>query len=335
MRQVVKTPAVSAKLCNNRALLPEAPATEGRYLLDLVAMENFILIGLFVLLGILFRRLEAFPPDTVQALNMFALYVSLPAVILLKVPQIKFSGELLVPIAIAWGALTLSAAAVLAAARTFSWPRSIVGVLLLVVPIGNTSFMGVPIIRAFFGEDGLRHLVIYDQFGTMLIFATYGSLILALYGREGSASLGKMSQRILLFPPSIALAAGLVLLPWSYPPMVERLLQTAAGTLTPLVMTAIGFQLNLKLQPALRPPLYFGLGLKLVLVPLTALIICRLLGLHGLAVDVSILETGMPPMVTAGALAIIAGMNAELSAALIALGLMLSFGTLPLFYWLL
>ena len=39
-------------------------------------------------------------------------------------------------------------------------------------------------------------------------------------------------------------------------------------------------------------------------------------------------------MVTAGALAVVAGMDAELSAALVGLGLLLAFGTLPLFYWL-
>ena len=227
-------------------------------------MDNFILIAVFVVTGILFRRLSAFPPETVQVLNMFALYVSLPAVILLKVPQLIFSGELLVPIAIAWGALLVSAAFVLAAARIFSWPRSAVGVLLLVVPLGNTSFMGVPMVKAFFGEAGLRHLVVYDQFGTMLIFATYGSLILALYGREGSVSLRNVAQRVLLFPPSIALAAGLMLRPWQYPLPFEQLLQTTAGTLTPLVMTAIGFQMRLHLKPTLRPPLFFGLGLKLV-----------------------------------------------------------------------
>jgi hypothetical protein len=296
-------------------------------------MENFIHIAVFVMLGIVFRRLEAFPPETVRVLNMFALYVSLPAVILLKVPQISFSGEVLAPILMAWGALFLSAVLVLMAARIFEWPRSATGVLLLVVPIGNTSFMGVPIITAFFGDAGLRHLVVYDQFGTMLIFATYGSLILALYGREGSISLRSMLGRALLFPPSMALAAGIALLPWGYPLLVERFLQTTAATLTPLVMTAIGFQLRLHLQPTLRAPLCFGLGLKLIVAPLAVLIICRLLGLRGLAVDVSILEAGMPPMVTAGALAVVAGMNAELSTALVGLGLLLSFGTLPLFYW--
>ena len=298
-------------------------------------MENFLLIAVFVLLGIMFRRVEAFPPETVQVLNMFALYVSLPAVILLKVPQITFSGEILAPILMAWGALFLSAALVLMAARIFAWPRPAVGVLLLVVPIGNTSFMGVPIITAFFGDAGLRHLVVYDQFGTMLIFASYGSLILALYGREGALNLRQVLKRILLFPPSMALAAGLATLPWGYPVQVERLLQITAGTLTPLVMTAIGFQLRLRLQPTLRAPLCFGLGLKLVVAPLAALTLCRLLGMGGLAVDVSILEAGMPPMVTAGALAVVAGMNAELSTALVGLGLLLSFGTLPLLYWLL
>ncbi|MFA7404480.1 MAG: AEC family transporter, partial [Pelobacteraceae bacterium] len=124
-------------------------------------------------LGILFRRLKAFPPETVQVLNMFALYVSLPALILLKVPQIIFSGEILVPIAVAWGALVISAALIAALSRIYNWPASVTGVLLLVVPLGNTSFMGVPMISAFFGDAGLRHLVVYDQFGTMLIFATY------------------------------------------------------------------------------------------------------------------------------------------------------------------
>jgi predicted permease len=295
-------------------------------------MENFVLIGVFVLLGMLFRRLEAFPPKTVRVLNMFALYVSLPAVILLKVPQISFRGDIAVPISVAWGALVVSAALVLTAARIFDWPRSAVGVLLLVVPIGNTSFMGVPIIRAFFGETGLQHLIIYDQFGTVLIFATYGSLILALYGKEGAVTLRGVALRVLLFPPSIALSLGLALLPWQYPLVAERMLQTVSSTLTPLVMTAIGFQLSFRLKATLRLPLCFGLTLKLLLVPLAALLICRFFGLGGLAVDVSIVEAAMPPMVTAGALAVVAGMDAELSAALVGLGLLLAFGTLPLFY---
>jgi predicted permease len=298
-------------------------------------VENFVLIGVFLLFGMMFRRLRTIPSDFAQALNTFALYIPLPAVILLKVPQLTFSREALVAALTPWGMLLFSAAAILAAARFFTWPRSITGVLLLVVPLGNTSFMGVPMVQAFFGEAGFKYLIIYDQIGTMLIFATYGSLILALYGRDGSLNLPAVARRVLLFPPTVALVLGLLLRSWPYPEKVVTALQNIAACLTPLVMTAVGFQMRLRLAPTALAPLGFGLGVKLVAAPLLALGACRLLGLDGLAADISVLEAAMPPMVTAGALAVMAGMDAELSAALVGLGIVLAFGTLPLIFLLL
>jgi len=118
-------------------------------------MSNFILIGIFVGLGLLFRRIEAFPKDSAQVLNMFALYVSLPALILLKVPELRLESDALVAAVVPWGMLLLSVMLVLLAARHFGWSRSKTGVLLLVVPVGNTSFMGVPMVNAFFGASGI------------------------------------------------------------------------------------------------------------------------------------------------------------------------------------
>jgi len=60
--------------------------------------------------------------------------------------------------------------------------------------------------------------------------------------------------------------------------------------------------------------------------------LCFTLNLNSLAVKVSVFEAGMPPMVTAGALALIAGLAPELTAALVGLGLMVSFLTLPLLF---
>lgn len=299
-------------------------------------MENFVLIGVFVLLGMLFRRLKAFPADTAQVLNMFALYVSLPALILLKVPHLNFSRELLVAALTPWALLFFSVVLVLGAARLRGWSRPVTAVLLLVVPIGNTSFMGVPIIQAFFGEAGLPYLIIYDQFGTILIFATYGSLILALYGKEGRLHPVAMARKVLLFPPSMALLAGLVLRPWwDYPEALTAALHSISAPLIPLVMTAIGFQMRWRLQPTVLAPLGFGLAVKLLIAPLVAWAFFLLSGLSGLAVDVSIIEAGMPPMVTAGALAVAAGLVPELAVALVGLGIILSFVTLPLVFLLL
>jgi predicted permease len=297
-------------------------------------MENFVLIGGFVLLGMLFRRLKDFPKDSAQVLNMFALYVSLPALILLKVPRIVFSREVVIAAVIPWGMLLFSAGLVFLAARLRRWERSTTGVLLLVVPMGNTSFLGVPMIQTFFGAAGLPSLIIYDQLGTMMIMGTYGSIILALYGRESALDFSGMARKTLLFPPTIALMLGLVARSWPYPEKLAQALQNIALTLVPVVMTAIGLQLRLRVPPKVVAPLGFGLAVKLLVAPLSALLVCRLSGLSGMVADVSILEAAMPPMVTAGALAVIAGLDADLAAALIGIGIVLSFGTLPAIYWL-
>jgi predicted permease len=74
--------------------------------------------------------------------------------------------------------------------------------------------------------------------------------------------------------------------------------------------------------------------IKLIAAPLIVLLFCRIIGISGQAVQVSIMEAGMPPMVTASAMAVIAGMENELAVALVGVGMILSFATIPLLYWL-
>jgi len=295
-------------------------------------MTNYILIGVFVALGMLFRRLKSFPDDTAHVLNMFALYISLPAVILLKVPEITLSGQAVVAAILPWFMLLVSALLVWYLSRHFDWSRSTTGVLLLVVPLGNTSFMGVPMVNAFFGESGIPPLILYDQIGTMLIFATYGSVILSIYGRNHGGNLKAVILKSFMFPPTLALLTGLLLRNWPYPQVLTGILEDLAGALTALVMTAIGFQMKLRLQRTTFSPLGSGLAIKLAIAPLAALLGCRLLGLDGLPADIAIFEAGMPPMVTASALAAAAGMNMELAVALAGLGMIVSFATLPVLY---
>jgi len=294
-------------------------------------LANFIMIGTFVLLGILFRRLKAFPAETAQVLNMFALYVSLPAVILLKVPTLTLTSQNAIAAVVPWFMLLLSAMVIQLLAKPCGWSRQATGALMLIVPIGNTSFMGVPMVKAFFGEAGIPHLILYDQIGTMLIFATYGSIILSIYTGE-STRIRTIALRALLFPPTTALLAGLLLREWPYPQALVTALENLAGALTPLVMTAIGFQITLRLRPTTLSPLGTGLAVKLIIAPVIALLGCRMFGFTSLAADIAIFEAGMPPMVTASALAAAAGLGVELAIALAGLGIVLAFATLPLLY---
>ncbi len=264
------------------------------------------------------------------------IYVSLPALILLKIPELIFSTELLIPALMPWGMLVFSAALILLLAKSLHWGRATTGCLLLLVPLGNTSFLGIPMTRAFFGEAAVPYALLYDQLGSFLALATYGSLILAFYGSgESKPSAQKVIKKVLSFPPFIALVLAFLLRSFTYPPIITDLLDMLAATLIPLVMIAVGYQLQLKMDKTVRAPLWLGLVIKLIIAPLAALLFTRLIGLDGELVRVSILEAGMPPMVSAGALAILDDLNAPLAAALVGIGIIVSFLTLPLLYQLL
>jgi predicted permease len=296
-------------------------------------MENFVITIAYLLLGLVLKRLRAFPEQTGTVLNLFVIYVSLPALVLLKVPELAFSRELLVPMAMPWLMLLLSALAVLALARLCRWDRPATGCLLLLVPLGNTSFLGIPMVRAFFGEGAIPYAVLYDQLGSFLALATYGALILALYGSAGARpTLAGVVKKIAVFPPFLALLLALLLRQVAYPEVLLGLLKSLAATLVPVVMIAVGYQLTLRLNREVLGQMGLGLAIKLVAAPLVALMLCRALGLDGEAVRVSIFEAGMPPMVSAGALAILADLSPPLTGALVGVGIILCFATLPLLY---
>ncbi len=303
---------------------------------NLEIVQNFILILTLLLIGLGIKHLPKFPKETGNALNLIVIYISLPALILLKIPQLTISSALLAPTLMPWAMLVFSAALVWLLARFFAWDRATTGCLLLLVPLGNTSFLGIPMTRAFFGEPATPYALLYDQLGSFLALATYGSLVLAFYGKgTATPNLKSVLKKVLTFPPFIALGLAFALKPVTYPYIVTELLTLLATTLIPLVMIAVGYQLQLKMDASTRTQLSIGLVIKLLIAPLAALLLTRWIGLEGELVQVSIFEAGMPPMVSAGALAILDDLNAPLAAGLVGVGILFSFITLPLLFQLL
>ncbi len=292
-------------------------------------MEQPLSLLLLLAAGYLLRFLPVFPAETDRSLNLYVIYIALPALILRQVPGLHFSRAMLTPVLMPWLVVLCSGLLVLLLCRAMRWPRETTGALLLVVPLGNTSFLGIPMVEQFFGSSAVSWAILYDQFGSFLALSTYGTLILAIYGGSTITPAGIL-RRVLLFPPFIALLAATFLPIQTYLQPLDRVLALAAGSLVPVVLVAIGFQMRLLLPGADLMPFAAGLLIRLLLIPILFLALCRLLGLEGIPVQVSLFETAMPPMVTAGALASIAGLKPRLTSAMVGLGILFSFLTLPL-----
>lgn len=301
-----------------------------------LTLDNFALILIFLTLGFLARRQPKFPAETPQVLNTFVLYIALPALVLQKIPALQFNWDLLIPALVPWTLLLLVASVVLLLGRVLHWSREVIVALLIVLPLGNTSFLGFPMTEAFFGAAWMPYAMIYDQVGSFVTLATWSTILAAVYGQNQTAvTIRSISWRLLTFPPFIALVLALLLKNTGYPALMQQAIDALAQTLVPLIMFAVGFQLKLSFKGERLSPLLVGLGIKLLLMPVAALAGCLALGLSGKAVQVSVFEAAMPPMITAGAVAMMAGLAPRLIAALVGFGLLLSFVTLPAWAWLL
>jgi len=298
-------------------------------------MSNFILTFSFLLIGFLLKHSKQFPEQTAQVLNLFVIYVSLPALILLNIPQLEFTDDLAVVVVIPWLILVISVLLVLFFSKLFNWDRQTLAVLLLLVPLGNTSFLGIPMVQAYYGKQAVAYALIYDQFGSFFALALYGSIILALYNEESKGfSLKVVIHKILIFPPFIALLTAILYSFFETSLMLTKVITPLAETLVPVVMVAVGYQLQLSIDRKHISAFIVGLSLKMIAAPFIVALLLYGFEIKRVIYQVTIFESAMPPMISVGALAIMSGFNAKLTAAMLAYGILFAFISLPILHML-
>jgi len=297
-----------------------------------VILENLVLVVGLILTGTAMRKSGWFPQNTSDVLNTFVLNVSLPAIIMISIPSLPLDERALYPVAIHWVAFPLHIAAVVLLQKIFKFRKSVFASMLIVTTLGNTAFLGIPMVKTFYGESAIPFAVLYDQLGSGLGFIIFGAFVLPMFSDRSKQSLADVFKHLITFPAFIALILGFVFKFYPLPGVFNNFLSQLAATLIPCAMVAVGFQMKYKLEIHELRPLAAGLLLKLLVLPFIVLGIVKLFSIETFSANVSILQAGMPPMVTAGAMAIEAGLEKDLSAAYVGYGLIFAFATLPLIH---
>ena len=295
-------------------------------------MANIILLAVCLVAGICLNKTGRFPAATPAALNGFIIHISLPALAILHIHTMKIDSSLLLTAAMAWLVFGMAWAIFSVVGRIFSIDRKRVGALIMVAGLGNTSFVGLPMIEAYFGKEYLGVGIIADQLGSFMVLSTLGILVSTLYS-AGAVSPRQMARKVVLFPPFQALLLAFVLRPFPFPVWLVAILEKLGATLTPLALVSVGFQLNFVGLSEVIKPLAAGLGYKLLLAPAMILLLyAELLGATGTVTNVTIFEAAMAPMITAGIIAIDHDLEPRLVTLMIGIGIPFSFVTLHLWH---
>jgi hypothetical protein len=298
-------------------------------------MNNIILLVLCFIAGILLRRGKLMPDNAPTTMNSFIIHISVPALALLYIHDLKFSGDIVLVMLMAWLYFGLAAGFFLLVGRQMGLSRSTIGALILTGGLGNTAFFGLPMIEAFYGHEGIVTGILIDQTGSFLVLSTLGIMTAGIYS-SNRPSAASIVRNILRFPPFIALALALILMPMAYPEWLSVILKRLGDTLAPLALLSVGLQLRLGHLWGNCCSLIIGLGFKLLLAPLVFYVFYVLvLGAHGTAIQVTLFEAAMPPMITAAIIAQERDIDPELATLMVAVGLPLSFITLTGWWWVL
>jgi predicted permease len=298
-------------------------------------MSNIILLFLCMLAGIALRRYGRVPDNAHAALNGFIINVALPALTLLQIHGIKLHSSLAYAIAMPWLLFTIAVLFFWGASKLLRFTPATTGGLILVAGLGNTSFVGLPMIEAFYGTHGMPIGILIDQLGTYLVLSTLGIAVAAICSSE-TASGGDILKRVFTFPPFIALIVALLLLPVEYPEWLVSVLHRLGDTLAPLALVSVGLQLRLDQLAGIRVPLSIGIAFKLLVGPaLVMLVYVGLLRATGHVVQIALFEAAMGPMIGASIVAIQHRLNPPLITLLVGIGISASFLSLPLWWYML
>lgn len=297
-------------------------------------MANIILIIICFFTGILLQRVKSFPKDAYKAFNFIIINLSLPALALLYIPQIKIDSQIIFPIASMWIVFAFAIVVFVILGKIFHWDKPTTGALIMTAGLCNSSFVGFPILMTMFGEEGLKVGVIIDQAGSFVVLATAGVIVSSIFASK-EFKVSKILKDILIYPPFIAFVIALILklLGFEHSEVSKSILERIGGLIVILALISVGLQLKISLKEIQVKQMLFGLLFKLLLAPAMIYFLYFIIAKgKGLSVDVSLIESAMPPMVMGSVMAVSYNLNPKLANLMVGIGIPLSFLTLFLWY---
>jgi predicted permease len=296
-------------------------------------MTNIAMLLVCLLVGMILRKTRRVPDNAHVAINGFIIHVALPALILGQIHGLHLTPDLLFPVSMPWVLFALTVPVFWVLGRLMRFPAGVTGALIITAGLANTSFVGLPMIETFYGTQDLSTGILIDQLGTYLVLSTLG-ITVACVASSGTASRREIARRVVTFPPLIALLLALALSPVAYPAWLTGMLHRLGDTLAPLALVSVGLQLRLDQFGGNRLPLGLGLGFKLVLGPLLiAALYVGALSWNGETSRVTIFEAAMGPQIGGAIVAMQYGLSPSLITLMVGVGIVLSFLTLPLWYF--
>ncbi len=299
-----------------------------------MAYEKILTILILIVIGYFSRRLGFIDEGGASTLNSLAVNVFLPAMVLVALLRMDRDELFLyskLPL-IVGTIILISFFVFYIIAHVLFQANEVKGAVVLNSVFGNVGFLGLPVIKIGFGEEGLK-IAIFYLFTWFILFFTLGAGYSQKIGTDRGHSYGELISHFFVSTTTIAILLGFLFVALDlrpYPLIMDILMLLDQATV-PVVMIALGVYLRLsETRKHLKSIWVVGMN-KFLIMPLIAYLVCSLLGLGELISYVIIMESAMPPAIMNSLLVSKYSLDSNLSSTLIFFDTILSFAVISLF----
>ena len=298
--------------------------------LAVITAQQVLQLVLMIAAGAVCCRAGVFKPAEKSVLSNLLVYLVVPAMVLDSY-MVPFDPatfrNLLLAFALSTAVLLLGMGVAWAASRgAQSAARPI---LWFACAFSNAGYMGFPLIRALFGEEGVLYASAFLTMFNILVW-TLGVAVLS-----GKAEPRQVLRSVVTCPCIVAVAAGLAIYLCRIP--VPQMLSSPVGMVgdmnTPLSMIITGATIaSSDLGRLLRNRnLFRTLCVRMLLIPAVGLALFALLGLHGTVPTIVLLLEACPCAAITTVFAIQYRTQEELAAGAVVFSTLSSIVILPLY----
>lgn len=287
-----------------------------------------------ILLGAVAGRIGFLGSHATGVLNLFVVYLALPAVLIQSMARIRPSALTSPGLLLAFGlGILIPFAASMIWSRREGADLSDSAIQALSATFCNTGYMGIPLCLTAFGEEsavpGIITMVItaFAQFGGALALVEMGRQSRPYPWRTVRRVSGALVRNPLLVAPLMGL--GIALSGQAIPLAIDRFLTLLGGAATPCALVATGLMLG-EARARFRPAIVARLvSLKLLVQPaITWVLAFHVIPLPPVWAETALLMSALPTGTGAFILAKLYGREAATTSGTVLVSTLLSFFTL-------
>jgi predicted permease len=206
------------------------------------------------------------------------------------------------------------------------------GIFRFACSFSNAAYMGFPLIRALFGEEGILYASSYVTVFNILLWSV-GYVFFA-----DKMPIKKLLKNLITCPPIIAVVVGLIIYLFKIPVtnIIADPISSVGAMTTPISMIVTGVAMGEAgiVRLIKQKHLLYGLFIRLILIPMVSLLVFYIFNISGIVATVTLVLEACPCAAITTMFAIQYGHDQKYAAALVVISTICSIVTLPLYVYL-